>query len=121
MIIKKLLISGIVLFTLDFIYLYMNQDWYKQETKKSCNDEIKLKWTGVFIRYFSQIVGLNLFVLQRNGTLLEAFLYGLVIYGNYIGTNYATIRHFDEKLASVDMIKGGIIMLLTAYITNKII
>lgn len=71
----------------------------------------------MFIRYLSQISGLNLFILQRNGTLFEGGLYGLIIYSNYLGTNYATIEHFDEKLALVDLCKGGIIMALTTYLT----
>jgi uncharacterized membrane protein len=75
--------------------------------------ELKLKWTGVFIRYLSQIIGINLFVLQVNGVIIKSFLFGLIIYGNYIGTNYATIDIFDETLAIFDLLKGGVIMSLT--------
>jgi uncharacterized membrane protein len=121
MFIKRLLISGIILFTLDFIYITINKEWYRRETEKSFNEKLELNWFGVFLRYLSQIVGLNLYILGQNGTSLDAMLFGFIIYGNYIGTNYATVSYFDEKLASVDIIKGGIIMLLTTYLTNKII
>lgn len=49
-------------------------------------------------------------------SLIYSLLFGIIIYGNYLGTNYATIKVFDEKLASVDLIKGGTIMTITRYI-----
>jgi uncharacterized membrane protein len=118
--IKILFISLLILITLDFIYLYFNQNWYKNEIKKSQGSELILKWSGVLIRYLSQTFGLNLFVLQHNGTIIDSFIYGIIIYSNYLGTNYATIDTFDEKLAMVDLLKGGIIMSLTTYLTYKL-
>ncbi len=118
---KMFIISGVILLLLDFTYLYFNQEWYKSETKKSQGKELKLKLSGVVVRYLSQIIGLNLFVLQHNGSILNSFIYGLVIYGNYLGTNYATIDVFNEKLALTDLAKGGIIMALTTYFTYKLI
>ena len=72
------------------------------------------------IRYIAQAIGLYVFVLRNNYSLKYAFLFGLIIYGNYIGTNYATIKIFDEKLAITDLIKGGFIMTLTSYIYYKL-
>lgn len=83
--------------------------------------ELFLKWSGVLMRYLSQIIGLNLFVLQRNGTIYDAFIYGIIIYSNYIGTNYATVENFDKNLAICDLLKGGIIMSLTVYLTYKLV
>ena len=117
---KVLILSGLILFTLDFIYLFINKNWYKKEIKKSQGNALKLKWFGVLVRYLSQIIGLNLFVLQHNGSILDGLIFGLIIYSNYLGTNYATISHFDEKLAIADFIKGGIIMSLTTYLTYLI-
>jgi uncharacterized membrane protein len=113
---KIVFISSLTLITLDFMYLYLNQEWYIKETELSQSKMFELKWTGVFLRYLTQIVGLNIFVLQNGGSVSSAFLFGLIIYGNYIGTNYATISRFDESLAFFDFLKGGTIMALTAYI-----
>lgn len=120
-----LIISGIILIVLDFTYLYFNRNWYKKEIKKSQGNKLQLKWFGVFVRYLAQIIGLNLFILNNNptlnkSTLINALLYGLIIYGNYLGTNYATITTFDKKLAIVDFIKGGSIMMLTTFFVNKL-
>ena len=119
--IKLFIVSAIVLVLLDFIYLFLQQKWYKTEIKKIQGGELKLNWIGVFMRYLAQIIGLNIFVLQNNGSILYSFIFGIVIYLNYIGTNYATIINFDELLAFVDLVKGGIIMSLTTYISYLIL
>lgn len=115
--IKLFIISSIILVSLDFIYLSLQQEWYKKEIKKMQGEELKLNWIGVCMRYLAQIIGLNIFVLQNSGSILYSFIFGIVIYLNYIGTNYATVINFDERLASVDLLKGGIIMALTTYIS----
>ena len=119
--IKLFIVSAIVLVLLDFIYLFLQQKWYKTEIKKIQGGELKLNWIGVFMRYLAQIIGLNIFVLQNNGSILYSFIFGIVIYLNYIGTNYATIINFDELLAFVDLLKGGTIMSLTTYISYLIL
>lgn len=119
--IKLLIVSGSVLIILDFLYLFIQQKWYKKEIKKIQGTELKLNWSGVFMRYLSQIIGLNLFVLQNNYSIIYSFIFGIIIYLNYIGTSYATIIDFNEVLAFVDLLKGGIIMALTTYISYLIL
>ena len=118
--IKNFIKVIIILFILDFIYLYFNQNWYKKEIYKSQNDELELKWSGVIVRYLTHSLGLYIFVLRNNYSFIYALLYGLIIYGNYLGTNYATIKIFNPTLAIVDLIKGCIIMTLTSYIYYKL-
>lgn len=119
--IKLFIVSAIILILLDFIYLFLQQKWYKKEIKKMQGGELKLNFMGVFMRYLAQIIGLNIFVLQNKGSILYSFIFGIVIYLNYIGTNYATIINFDELLAFVDLLKGGAIMSLTTYISYLIL
>jgi uncharacterized membrane protein len=117
--IKNVIIVFIILFVIDFIYLYINQDWYKNETYRSQKSELKLKWIGVIFRYIAQSLGLYIFILRNKLNLSYSFLYGIIIYGNYLSTNYATINIFDEKLALADLSKGGIIMIITSYLYYK--
>ena len=118
--IKNIIKVIIILFILDFIYLYFNQNSYKKEIYRSQKSELELKWSGVFVRYIAQAIGLYILILKNNYSLKYAFLFGLVIYANYLGTNYATIKVFDEKLAITDLIKGGIIMTMTGYLYYKL-
>ena len=118
--IKNFIKVIVILFILDFIYLYFNQNWYRKEILRTQRSELELKWIGVIARYTTQALGLYIFVLRNNYSLIYALIYGLVIYGNYLGTNYATIKTFDEKLAITDLIKGCSIMILTSYIYYKL-
>lgn len=78
---------------------------------------------GVIFRYMAQSLGLYIFVLRNNlllsSKIIYSFLYGIIIYDNYLSTNYATINIFDEKLALADLSKGGIIMIITTYLYHK--
>ena len=94
--IQLLFVSAIILVALDFSYLYINQNWYKREIKNSQGYELNLKWSGVIIRYLSQIIGLNLFVLQHNGTLLDAFIFGVVYGYEYTKVIYSVKEFQDE-------------------------
>ena len=119
--IKKFFLVLCILFTLDFIYLYLNKNWYLKEIQRSQNSPLELKPIGVVARYVSQALGLYLFVLKNNYSLIYSALYGMIIYSNYLGTNYATIKIFDPKLALVDLFKGSVIMTLTSYIFYQIV
>ena len=119
--IKKFFLVLCILFTLDFIYLYFNQNWYRKEIIRSQNSPLELKPIGVVARYVSQALGLYLFVLKNNYDLIYSALYGMIVYGNYIGTNYDTIKVLDPKLAITDLIKGSIVMTLTSYIFYQIV
>ena len=118
---KLYILSTIIIISLELIYFMFNQDWYKYEINKSQNKPLKIKLSGVIIRYIAQIIGLNIFVLQNKGSPCIGLLYGLIIYSNYLATNYATIDHFDRNLAIVDLIKGGSVMFLTTYFIYKLI
>ena len=118
--IKNFIKVIVILFILDYVYLYFNQNWYRKEILRTQRSELELKWIGVISRYIAQSLGLYIFVLRNNYDLIYSLIYGLVIYGNYLGTNYATIKTFDEKLAITDLIKGCSIMILTSYIYYKL-
>ena len=50
------------------------------------------------------------FALTKTNTIAEAFLFGFLLYGVYDTTNLATLKNWDIKLASMDMIWGGVLM-----------
>ena len=118
--IKTFIKSTLVLLTLDLLYLYINRETYMREIYRSQGSKLDLKWEGVLWRYLSQLIGLNYFVLGKENEISRAFIYGLVIYGNYLGTNYATIRIFDKRLARSDLLKGITLMILTTYLIQNL-
>ena len=76
--------------------------------------------TGVFLCYVLMIFGINYFIIQKKASLLDAFLFGIVIYGVYDATTYALFSKWSGKMAIIDTIWGGILMMTTAYLTYKL-
>jgi uncharacterized membrane protein len=50
--------------------------------------------------------------------LLDAFLFGLIIYAVYDSTNYALFKQWKPLLAIMDGIWGGVLFAATTYIIN---
>jgi uncharacterized membrane protein len=66
------------------------------------------------------IAGLNYFIIQRNRSIPEAFFVGLVIYGVYDSTNYATLKKWEPSVAIMDTLWGGSLFALTTAITYSL-
>lgn len=50
------------------------------------------------------------FALTKSDTVIEAFIFGFLLYGVYETTNLATLKNWDVQLATIDMIWGGVLM-----------
>ena len=64
--------------------------------------------------------GIDQLVLNNNMTdvniIKNGALFGLVVYGTYNGTNFATIEKWNYNVSSADTIWGMIICSITSYI-----
>jgi uncharacterized membrane protein len=71
-------------------------------------EPVVLKMTGVLISYIA-LFYLAYKILPVVPNITEAFLVGFCIYAVYDGTNYATFKNWDTKIAIVDSLWGGIL------------
>ena len=117
--IKNILISSVVLLTLDSVYLNMVSGYFNKIIKNIQGTKIQLNYYGAIYCYIFLILGLNYFVLENNESPIKAGILGLVIYGVYEGTNYAIIKNWTPTAVILDTLWGGILFYLTAYITYK--
>jgi uncharacterized membrane protein len=118
--IQKVIVSGILLLLIDSIYLYSVSKYFNNQIKMIQGSNIKLELLSTLLSYFFLIIGLNHFVIQRNGSILDAFLLGLVIYMVYECTNKAIILKWKWSTVLLDGVWGGILFALTTYGTYKI-
>jgi uncharacterized membrane protein len=102
---------------LDGIYLYMTHKLFSDQITNIQRVVMQFKPLGAIICYILLIAGLNYFIIQKNRSLTEAFFLGLVIYGVYDSTNYATIKKWTAELAIMDTLWGATLFTLTTYIT----
>jgi uncharacterized membrane protein len=114
---KNILVSGLAMLLLDFVYLSAFSKFFNNLVQSIQGTKIKFKLAGAILCYILLIFGLNYFIIDQKKSLTDAFLLGLVIYGVYETTNYAIIDKWNMKAVALDTLWGGILMTITTKIT----
>ena len=125
--IKTFFIALLFFFIIDVFWIYfVATPMYKQEVASL----MQLKIPPAILFYIIFLLGLIFFVINPNqsNTLFNVFMigafYGLVTYGTYDLTVYATMNIFSLKLAAADilwgMILSGSVATLTVLTTAKL-
>ena len=119
---KKVIVSGIIMLLLDFVYLTTFSNFYNNLIKNIQGEKIKFNMVGALFAYLFLIYGINYFILnQPKTTLTDAFILGVIIYGVYETTNYAIIKKWSPYAIVLDTVWGGILYTLVTYFTRKLI
>ena len=125
--IKTFFIALIFFFIIDVFWIYfVATPMYKQEVSSL----MELKVPPALLFYVIFLLGLIFFVVNPNqgNTLLNVFLigafFGLVTYGTYDLTVYASMNIFSLKLVVADILWGmflsGAVATLTIFTINKL-
>lgn len=125
--IKTFFIALLFFFIIDVFWIYfVATPMYKQEVGAI----MELKVPPALIFYVIFLLGLIFFVINpnQNNTLINVFLigafFGLVTYGTYDLTVYASMNIFSLKLVIADILWGmflsGSVAALTVFTINKL-
>ena len=118
--IKKIGIIAITMLVLDFIYLGLNKNMFEYQISDIQGGKLDFNIVGAVACYILLILGLYYFIVRRNAQLVDAFLFGLVIYGVFETTNYAIFKNWRPMMVAMDTLWGGILMTATTYITYSV-
>lgn len=120
-----IIVFGIFL-VLDAIWLVLTKGFYASNLGHLMGTNVK--WMGAIVFYILFIIILMYFVinpaLQSNDIktlVISAVLFGLITYGTYDLTNYATLRDWPLTITVIDMIWGSTVTLLTSIISYLIL
>ena len=116
----SLLLSAIILLSVDFVYLRFAKNYFENQIKLVQGSPVKINIFGVLFCYIFLIVGLNYFIIKPKKDIYDAFLFGLVIYAVYEGTNYALFKNWSILTVIMDTLWGGILFALTTFLVNRI-
>ena len=125
--IKTFVIALLFFFIIDVFWIYfVATPMYKQEIASL----MELKVPPALLFYVIFLLGLIFFVVNpnQNNTLVNVFLigafFGLVTYGPYDLTVYASMNIFSLKLVVADILWGmflsGAVATLTVFTINKL-
>lgn len=117
----KLYVSTLtVIVTLDAVWLgILSKEFYKAELgaiARRQGDTLTPIWWAAVVAYLMLALGILWFVLPRvsganpfSSAALWGFVFGVITYGIYDMTNYATLDGWSLRLVAVDMVWGGTI------------
>ena len=110
-----LTVLAIALLVLDIFYInyVIVPSGFSKMIQNIQGSPIQLNIYGAFLSYLAIIIGLYYFIISRQGTILDAFILGLVMYGVYDATNIATIKKWDTYVAVIDTLWGATLFALT--------
>lgn len=123
---SKIGIIYIIIILID-IPMIMNNKMYNN-LFLSINNNVPISlnnniYFSIFLAYFLISFGLYYFVIKNSTnfkqTLIEAFIFGIVLYGVYDTTNYATILKYNARVAIIDTIWGGILSMIVTGVYLK--
>ena len=115
-----MLLSAIVMISLDFVYLSIMKGYFMNQVKNVQGSALKLNYFGAALCYVFLIAGLNYFIIKPRKSVSDAFLLGLVIYGVYETTNYALFSNWSIVSVIIDTLWGGLLFASTAYVVEKL-
>lgn len=113
-----MLLSAIVLISIDFVYLNVMKGYLENQLKSVQGSAVKFNYLGAALCYVFLIVGLNYFIIKPKRSVSDAFLLGIVIYGVYETTNYATFKNWSLLTVIIDTLWGGLLFAATTYIIH---
>ena len=117
---KMILTASIIFVLLDIVFLYINARTFEQQITQVQNIPVKIRYAPATVCYIFLVLGLYYFILREHRTPNEAFILGMVIYGVYETTTYATLQKWRLETVVKDTLWGGILFYLTTFLTYKV-
>lgn len=114
----SLLLSAIVLISLDYVYLKTAQPLFASQVQKVQKSALQIRLLPAALCYILLITGLNYFIIKPRKSVNEAFLLGIVLYGVFETTNLALLKDWQITTVFVDTLWGGLLFGTTTFLVN---
>jgi uncharacterized membrane protein len=122
----SIIIITIVFLALDFMWFIVSvPNLYKPLFEKIQKEELELRLLSGLYAWTLLALSVYYFVLPKSNDVYEAGFYGalmgLIIYGVYNGTNYATFKDWTMTAFLFDNLWGIIVTSLTSVAAYKLL
>jgi len=115
-----LLLSAIIFVAIDFMYINLIKNYFKNQIEVVQKTPMKVNLFAAMLCYIFLIFALNYFIIQPKKSVSDAFLLGILIYGVYETTNYALFTKWSFLTVVIDTLWGGILFAVTTFIISQI-
>lgn len=117
---KEIVVPTIILLLFDSIYLYANQKLFANKVLEIQKTTMQVRYSSVIACYAILVIGLWYFIIRQHKEPIAAFYLGILIYGVYETTTFATFKNWNLGLVLMDTIWGGVLLFLTTSLTYKV-
>ena len=118
---KNILLISVLFLLLDSIYLNLVSNKASKMIYNIQKSKMELNLLGAIICYMFIVVLFYHFIIVKKGSLFDAFLLGLCVYGIYDATNYALIKNLSLTFSMMDTLWGGVLFASVFYIYKRIL
>ena len=115
-----LFIIGVLLVTIDSMYLYTIKDMFELQIAAVQRVSLQFRISGAILCYLLLILGLYYFIILPRKSVMDAFLFGIVIYGVYETTNYTLLKKWKPEIVVIDTLWGGVLLAIVTSIIYKL-
>ena len=110
---------ALTMLILDAIYLSSFSNQYNSMMKTIQKSPLKIKPLYALVVYVLMIIGWKLLIDNKKNSVRNSVILGVVIYGVFDFTNLAIFDNYSLKLGLIDMLWGGILFGISAYVATK--
>ena len=114
------LLSAILFVIIDFAYLNLIKNYFKNQIEMIQKSPMKINIFGAVLCYILLVFALNYFIIQPKKSVFDAFILGILIYGVYETTSYSLFTKWSFLTVIIDTLWGGILFALTTFIIKYI-
>jgi len=115
-----LVLTLCIMLALDAIYLGINRSFLLTQIAEVQRVALQFRPIGAVLCYLFLVLGLYYFILVPNRPLIDAFLLGIMVYGVYETTNYASLKRWRASLVAMDTLWGGVLLGATTGFVRRI-
>ncbi|MEA4875531.1 DUF2177 family protein [Anaerorhabdus sp.] len=121
-VLKNIGITLLIFIVIDGIWLFLMRNFYSKQLGELMTTNVK--WLSALIFYVLFVIALYYFVINPaliSGDIkvlvISAVLFGLVTYGTYDLTNYATLNNWPLTITIIDLCWGSFVSTAVALIS----
>ena len=117
---KAIILTAVLLVMFDSVYLTIMTPYFNKQITAVQGSKIQMNLLGAILCYVALTSGLYYFIIKDKRSIMDAFLFGLVIYAVYEFTTIALLKNWTWKTVAIDTLWGSILFAITTATVYKI-
>ncbi len=110
------LVLFLLIVVIDLIYIRVQYTRFNQLYTKIQGSPLQVKPFGVLLCYLIPTFMLYYYVIENKGSVYDAFLLGICVYGVYDAVTYTLLTDYPWFVALQDTLWGGILFSLATFL-----